>query len=318
MNLSLAPIQGMTTSAYRNAFAKIFGGIDGYYTPFITTTDTKNISPSQFKDLLPECNNSGVTLVPQLLSNNGADFRYFARAIVELGYKEINWNIGCPFPMVTTKKKGSGILPFPDIIQEVLDIACSDSSYGVTVKMRLGLQELEEGLHVIKLLNDYPLNGVIIHARTGKQMYSGQVNLDAFEVLNNACNHEVTYNGDLFTYNDFMEVKARFPSLNNFMLGRGALRDPFLPSLIKGHMISSADKVSMIKEFHDIIYSHYKNTLNGDKHLCDKMREFWTYMSVHLDTDGKLMKRIKKCHSSVDYLDVMNQMLGVTSMWRET
>ncbi|PKM95059.1 MAG: dihydrouridine synthase [Firmicutes bacterium HGW-Firmicutes-1] len=314
MNLFLAPIQGMTISCYRNAFAKIFGGIDAYYAPFITTTEKKKSSHLLFKDLLPERNDAAIKIVPQLLSNNGADFRLFASALVDMGYNEINWNIGCPFPMVTNKKKGSGILPYSDMLKEFLDIACADSNYTITAKMRLGLHDPEEGIRVIKLLNEYPLSGVIIHARTGVQMYTGNVDLDSFEVLNTACKHEVTYNGDIFTYDDFMRIQLSFPSIKSFMLGRGALRDPFLPSMIKGQIIPPADKISMVKDFHDEIYTHYKNILHGDKHLCDKMNEFWTYMSVHTDKDGKLMKNLRKCHTSADYLDTISHVWSDSPM----
>ncbi|PKM51417.1 MAG: dihydrouridine synthase [Firmicutes bacterium HGW-Firmicutes-7] len=315
MNLFLAPIQGITMACYRNSFAKIFGGIDAYYSPFITTSDIKKASPSLFKDLLPEHNDAAVKMVPQLLSNDGSDFRLFASALVDMGYNEINWNIGCPFPMVTNKKKGAGILPYPDMLKKFLDIACGDSNYKITVKMRLGLDNPEEGMDVIKLLNEYPLSGVIIHARTGIQMYTGNVDLDSFEVLHSACNHEATYNGDIFTFEDFKRIQDRFPSIKNFMLGRGALRNPFLPSIIKGQIIPSTDKMSMIRHFHDEIYNHYKNTLFGDRHLCDKMREFWFYMSVHTDKDGKFMKKIKKCQSAADYLDTINLILNPSCMW---
>jgi tRNA-dihydrouridine synthase B len=105
MNLFLAPIQGLTVAFYRNAFSRIFGGIDAYYTPFITTADMKKVSHLLLKDLIPERNDAAAKIVPQLLSNNGTDFRSFATAIVDMGYNEINWNIGCPFPMVTNKKK---------------------------------------------------------------------------------------------------------------------------------------------------------------------------------------------------------------------
>jgi len=318
MNLSLAPIQGMTMSCYRDTFAKIFGGIDAYYTPFIITDDMKKPNPLLFKDLLPKHNDAGIKIVPQLLSNNGSDFKLFASALVDIGYTEINWNIGCPFPMVTNKKKGSGILPYPDMLKKFLDIACEDCNYKITVKMRLGLDDPAEGMRVIKLLNEYPLSGVIIHARTGIQMYTGNVDLDSFEVLHAACKHEVTYNGDIFTYDDFMRIHQRFPSIKNFMLGRGALRDPFLPSIIKGQIIPSADKISMIRQFHDEIYSHYKKMLSGDKHLCDKMKEFWVYMSVHTDKGGKLIKKIRKCHTSVDYLDTVNQIFNSSSMWSDS
>lgn len=315
MNLYLAPIQGMTIACYRNAFARIFGGIDAYYTPFIATADIEKVRHLLLKDLLPERNDAAVKVIPQLLSNNGTDFRLFSSAIVALGYREINWNIGCPFPMVTNKKRGSGILPYPDMIRKFLDIACADSSYTLTVKMRLGFDNSEQGTRVMEVLNEYPLGGVIIHARTGMQMYTGTVDLDSFEALASACKHEATYNGDIFTYDDFLHISTRFPAIKNFMLGRGALSDPFLPSAIKGQMIPSANKISMIRQFHDEIFHYYKNVLSGDKHLCDKMKEFWSYMLVHIDKDGKLMKKIKKCNTSVDYLDAVDQILHSSSVW---
>lgn len=317
MNLFLAPIQGMTTACYRNAFARIFGGIDAYYAPFIATADMKKINTSLLKDLLPERNDAAVKLVPQLLSNSGADFRLFSSAIVTMGYNEINWNIGCPFPVVTNKKKGSGILPYPDRIKKFLDIACADSSYTITVKMRLGLYEPEEGMRIIEVLNGYPLRGVILHARTGIQMYTGNVDLDSFGVLASACRHEVTYNGDIFTHADFMRIHSRFPSIRNFMLGRGALRDPFLPATIKGKEFPSANKISRIRHFHDELFNYYKNTLFGEKHLCDRMKEFWVYMAVHMDRDGKLLKKIKKCHTSAGYLEVVNPLLN-SSAWSDS
>ncbi len=318
MKLYLAPVQGMTVAGYRNAFARIFGGIDGFYSPFVATADHKKISTSLLKDLLPEYNVAPVRVIPQLLGNNGDDFRIFSSAIYEMGYKEINWNIGCPFPMVTNKKKGSGILPYPDMIKNFLDIVCTGKPYTLTVKMRLGLNSSEEGLRVIEILNQYPLGGVIIHARTGVQMYAGRVDPDSFGALASACRHQITYNGDIFTYDDFIRISKRFPYIENFMLGRGALSDPFLPALIKGKAVPSAHKMSIIKEFHDGIYTYYQNILSGDKHLCDKMKEFWSYISVHTDRDGKLMKKIKKCHTSANYLQAVNQILCSPDGWSDT
>jgi len=315
MKLSLAPIQGMTTAIYRNLYDGIFGGIDTYYSPFITAAEMKKAGPSLFKDILPEFNNPGVKVIPQLLGNNGTDFKLFTSVITNMGYKEINWNIGCPFPTVTKKKKGSGLLPYPDMIRKLLDIACADASYTLTVKMRLGLYDTEEGIRVINVLNDYPLGGVIIHARTGMQMYTGHVDLDSFEALASACRHEVTYNGDIFTVADYTHISSSFPNIKNFMLGRGALYDPFLPSAIKGHLIPVDAKMSKIRQFHDEIFDYYKTRLSGDKHLCDRMKEFWSYLSIHIDKDGKFMKKIKKCHTTADYLEVVAPMLNSYSVW---
>lgn len=317
MNLFLAPIQGMTIACYRNLYSELFGGIDAYYAPFIATADMDKVNPVLLKDIMVEHNNKGIKIIPQILSNNGAEFKLFSDKIADMGYKEINWNIGCPFPMVTRKKRGSGILPYPDMIKKLLDIACA-GPYTITVKMRLGLDNSEEGMRVIDVLNEYPLGGVIIHARTGNQMYTGCVDLDSFEAIASSCKHEITYNGDIFTYDDFLRISTRFPYIKNFMLGRGALSNPFLPSAIKGKTIKNEDKIALLKEFHDGVFSYYKNTLSGEKHLCDKMKEFWRQLSTHTDKDGKLLKKIKKCHSTIDYLEAANRILSSSSMWSDS
>jgi len=317
MNLFLAPIQGMTTAFYRNTFNRIFGGIDAYYSPFIATGENKKINASQLKDILPEHNDCAIKVIPQLLGNNGDDFRLFASFITDMGYKEINWNIGCPFPMVTNKKKGSGLLPYCDMIKSFLEIVCRDMSYTLTVKMRLGLNNADEGMGVIEVLNQYPLGEVIIHARTGIQMYTGNADLTSFKALASACRHNVTYNGDIFSYDDFIRISRQLPHIKNYMLGRGALRNPFLPSEIKGKSFSSEEKLKKIKQFHDEIYAYYRSILSGEKHLLDKMKEFWSYMYVHLDSDGKLMKNIKKCHNTVRYLERVNQIFS-SACWKDT
>lgn len=316
MKLFLAPIQGMTIACYRNAFARHFGNIDAYYAPFIGLSKTKKISNLLLKDLLPEHNGSSINVVPQLLGNDGVLFKNFAFVISSMGYHEINWNIGCPFPMVTGKKRGAGILPYPDMIKEFLDTACSDNTYKVSIKMRLGLNDPEEGFRVMEVLNEYPLSGVIIHARTGKQMYTGQVDLDAFNTLAASCKHEVTYNGDIFTYDDYLRIKSCFPSVNNIMLGRGALTDPFLPSVIKGRNTSSENKIGIIRDFHDDIFKYYQTRLSGTKHLSDKMKEFWDYLHVHICTDKRLLKKIKKCHDSSQYTELVNQLFD-SAEWIE-
>lgn len=317
MKLILAPMQGMTTAHYRNVYSELFGGFDQYYSPFISTTEKNSHSLSLFKDIFPEANDKNLKVIPQLLGNNGEDFRNYAKTITELGYKEINWNIGCPSPTVTKKKKGSGILAHPDMIKSFLDEVCKDNSFELTIKMRLGLNNLEEGVKIIDLINDYPIKGVILHARTGSQRYTGTVDLDSFEVLRAQCKHDMTYNGDIYTLEDYINIQERFPMIDKFMLGRGALRDPFLASAIKGNITNSNNKLVKMRAFHDSVYNDYKIKLSGDKHLIDRMKEFWMYNSVHLDPSGKLMKKIRNCTSVPAYSSIVNKMLDPSNIWVE-
>lgn len=307
MKLFLAPIQGMTIAFYRNLYAELFGGIDAYYAPFIAINSGRKVKSPIFKDILPQANQEAVTVVPQLLGNNSEDFRFYASTIADMGYKEINWNIGCPFPKVTKKKKGSGILPHPDMINDFLSQVCLDDSYELTVKMRLGLHDVEEGMKVIDILNDYPLKGVILHGRTGDQKYEGTVDLEAFRTLYNACKHDMTYNGDIYTYDDFQKIQSMFPSIHSYMLGRGALSNPYLPSIIKNGGSCTGDGLTTIRRLHDEVFGYYETVMSGDKHLCDRMKEFWVYISKNLHTSEKLYKKLKKSKTKSEYLSRVNQ-----------
>ena len=316
MKLYLAPLQGLTTVLYRNTFAKRFGGIDEYYSPFVGTSKAERIGTSLFRDLFPERNRRTDDLVPQLLGNDGGDFRRFALRIADYGYRHFNWNIGCPYPTVTTKRKGSGILPYPDLIDRFLDSAFAGFPYDISVKMRLGMESAEESQKVIDVLNRYPVKEVTIHARTGVQQYEGSVDLDSFEMALSALKHDVIYNGDIFTLEDFRRIEMRFPSIKGVMLGRGVLSDPFLPLEIRGQSFSADERIMKMKSFHNELYRLYEEEMYGPKQLLDKMKGFWEHLSVHLDGDGRALKKIRKSKSIGEYDDAIRSFFDSLIEWK--
>jgi tRNA-dihydrouridine synthase B len=179
--LILAPMRGITTMHYRKVFVRHFHGLDIEMAPFISTVRAERIHSKLLKDVLPE-NSSGLPLIPQLIGNNADDFVHMATALHDLGYNEINWNLGCPHKPIRKKQRGSGLLPHPDRIDILLNEICDRSPCRVSVKVRLGVSDPSELMKVIPVLNRYPLSEIIIHPRTAEQMYDGQVDLDAFEM----------------------------------------------------------------------------------------------------------------------------------------
>ena len=116
----MAPLKGITDSLFRRVFTTHFNGIDAAIAPFINPQTKATPSDKLLIDILPE-NNCGLPLIPQVINNNGDDFISLANRLYDLGYKEINWNLGCPVPMIAKKRRGSGLLPFPDVIEELLN-----------------------------------------------------------------------------------------------------------------------------------------------------------------------------------------------------
>ena len=301
ITLLSSPLQGFTDFRFRNAFQHYFGGIDTFYAPYIRLNGKLKIKQSYQDDLLPE-NNSTLEIIPQVMTNDPDEFLYVVKYVQSLGYKELNWNLGCPYPMVTKSGMGSGLICNPNRINDVLHKAHNESDIVVSMKMRMGYEHAEEILDAFPILDQYPLKNIAIHARIGKQLYKGPVDLDAFEKCISATKHTLYYNGDITSVSSFKEIKNRFPDIAHFMMGRGLIADPFLPSMIKNNSSEyPKDRWSIFAEFHDTIYKQYDNYLSGPTPIKMKMLGFWEFFSQSTSNPQKTYKAIKKATNPVKY-----------------
>lgn len=308
--LILAPMRGITTMHYRQAFVRHFLGLDIEMAPFIPTVSAERINPKLLKDILPE-NNSGLPLIPQVIGNNADDFVQMNIAMHDLGYNEVNWNMGCPHKPIRRKRRGAGLLPFPDTVDAILDQVCERSPVKISVKVRMGIADKSELLKLIPVLNKYPLSEVIVHPRTAEQMYDGTVDLDAFEEAYHALEQTVCYNGDINDLAFYQNVHSRFPTIERFMLGRGLLANPFLCEEIrKPHVRTCENYIERIRDFHDDIVGHYEEVLHGDHPVLGKMKEFWTYQTLHLSNGRKMFKKLKKTQRLGNYKDIVATFLS--------
>ena len=233
--LILAPMQGLTELMFRKVYHRCFpGALDYAISPFLSLTHG-NLTEAWEKidDVLPEPNRNSIPVIPQILGKEPVEFIDLANRLFDIGYTEINWNIGCPMRRVTAKHRGSGILPYPDEVDRILGQVIPQLKPRLSVKMRLGLKSPDEIFNLIPILNNYPLLNVTIHPRTGRQQYTGQVDLDTFSRALPLLHHKVIYNGDICTPADYRRISQRFPSIQEFMIGRGILYDPLLPLKIK-------------------------------------------------------------------------------------
>ncbi|MBA6155233.1 tRNA-dihydrouridine synthase family protein [Tenacibaculum sp. S7007] len=305
-----SPLQGFTDFRFRNAQHKYFGGIDTYYAPYIRLNGKMKIKSSYERDLLPE-NNNTLTVIPQVITNDADEFLFVAKYVQSLGYKELNWNLGCPYPMVTKSGMGSGLICNPARIDEILHKAHNETDILVSMKMRLGYENSEEILNSFATLDKYPLKNVAIHARIGKQLYKGGVDLDAFQKCIDVAKHQLYYNGDITTVAGFNTMKERFPSITHFMIGRGLIADPFLPQMIKDNTTEyPKDRWKIFKEFHDEIYEQYDAYLSGPTPIKMKMLGFWEYFSQSFSDPRKTYKKIKKATNPKKYQAAVKEILG--------
>lgn len=304
-----SPLQGFTDFRFRNAFHHYFGGIDTFFAPYIRLNGKLDVKASYERDLLPK-NNRVPVLIPQVMTNSAEEFLFVAQYVQNLGYEELNWNLGCPYPMVTKRCMGSGLINDAARIDAILEKVHSESDITVSMKMRMGYHEPTEILDVLPVLDKYPIKNVALHARIGKQLYKGGVDLDSFENCLNAANHKMYYNGDITSVEAFRALQNRFPSIDHWMIGRGLIADPFLPRMIKDDTLEyPSDRFERFRDFHDVMLDEYSQSLSGDSHIILKMYHFWEYFAQAFSDTHKTLKKVKKAKSLDAYQDAVTALL---------
>ena len=296
-----SPLQGFTDFRFRNAFHKHFGGIDTFYSPYIKLNGKLVIKGSYERDILPE-NNTTLEVIPQIITNDVEEFLFVANYVQQLGYKELNWNLGCPYPMVAKCGMGSGLIKNTDQIEHILKRVHNETDIIVSMKMRMGYENPTEILDVFPILEQYPIKNIAIHARIGKQLYKGGVDLDSFQKCLDTSKQKLYYNGDITSVAKFKELQERFPSIDHWMIGRGLIADPFLPSMIKNNTTEyPKNRFEIFEAFHDEIYREYDAYLQGPTPIRMKMLGFWEYFSESFSNPQKTFKKIKKAGNSKNY-----------------
>jgi tRNA-dihydrouridine synthase B len=308
----LAPIQGITDRIYRNLFSVYFKGVDLAIAPFISSVKKMKPESNHLRELYPE-ENTGIPTIPQIMSTNPDDFRLLANRLYDIGCGTVNWNLGCPFPMVVKKGRGAGMLCYPDRIESFLEKAMPALKPKLSIKLRIGLKYPDEVLELIPIFNQYPLDELIIHPRTGEQMYEGKVDLDMFEQCLNLSKHKVVYNGDIDSVEKYQMLLKRFGSVDRWMIGRGLLANPFLAEEIIFHTEKPyAEKIKILRAFHDQLFTEYSKILSGPSHIVNKMKEIWTYMAGFFENGDKIRKKIYKTHHRDNYIDIVNKVFSET------
>lgn len=301
ITLLSSPLQGFTDFRFRNAFHKHFGGIDTFYSPYIKLNGKLVVKGSYERDILPE-NNTTLEVIPQIITNDAEEFLFVAKYVQQFGYKELNWNLGCPYPMVAKCGMGSGLISNTSQIEHILKRVHNETDIIVSMKMRMGYENPTEILDVFPILEQYPIKNIAIHARIGKQLYKGGVDLDSFQKCLDTSKQKIYYNGDITSVAKFKELQEGFPSIDHWMIGRGLIADPFLPSMIKNNTTEyPKNRFEIFEAFHDEIYREYDAYLQGPTPIRMKMLGFWEYFSESFSNPQKTFKKIKKVGNSKNY-----------------
>lgn len=319
MKYYLAPMEGVTTYVFRRAYHNTFRPMDKYFTPFIVPHTKKNMADKEWAELNPK-HNQGMSVVPQILTNNADDFVRTAKLLYSYGYKEVNLNLGCPSKTVVTKGRGSGFLEDPvklDRFFERVFEKFDGSVEKVSVKTRIGLDSPLEFEDLLAVYEKYPLSELIIHPRLQSDYYKNTPNWDIFAEAEKSSKHALCYNGDLFSVEDYVRFSERFPQIDAVMLGRGIVAYPDLVEQIEWKNSQNTCQngtwnrdYKKLRKFHDEVLAGYEPIMFGEKNLLYRMKEFWSYFQHNFPDNPKLWKKIKKCEKMAVYHSIVDEVFA--------
>ncbi|MFI3168477.1 MAG: tRNA-dihydrouridine synthase family protein [Faecalibacterium sp.] len=306
MRYYFAPLESVTTALFRKLHHQHFGGVTQYYMPFVSPTQQHTFTPRHLRDLAPEYN-EGVPAVPQILCRKADDFIWSVRALCEMGYPEVNLNLGCPSQTVTAKGKGSGFLRYPTELDSFLEesyAAFAALPVKVSVKTRLGKLDAAEFGQILEIYNRYPIAELTIHPRVQKQFYKGKPDVAAFATALANSKNPVCYNGDIVTVADYQALMAQFPTLQSVMIGRGAMADPALFTKLEGGQPLSK---AALRDFSEDLFAQYAALYGNENNALIRMRDVWFYM-VHLFAENdEFVQQFRRCRTPVEYKILQNR-----------
>lgn len=307
MEIHFAPLQGFTTYIYRRIHNIIYGNINKYYSPFVRLESGSTFRNKDIKDICTD-NNKDIEFVPQIIAGNAEEASILIEKVMSEGYRQIDINMGCPFPLITKKGKGAGILQYPDRVKSILDLLDRYEDTTFSLKIRSGMNDANECLALADMINNSRIACITLHPRTGTQQYKGQANRDAFIDFARLCSKPVIYNGDLKTIEDIRSMEGITENISGVMIGRGLLENPALAMEYKnGVQLDDARKRELIYKFHMELFNEYSRTLQGDNQILSHLQPLWEYM--YPEMEKKLRKKITKCTKLGNYLKSIDDAL---------
>ena len=309
MQYYFAPMEGITDSIYRTVHRKHFSGVTRYFMPFLSPTIHRSLTPREAREL-PKADSVPFSAVPQLLTKVSEDFLWAAGVCRDLGYAEVNLNLGCPSGTVTAKGKGSGMLRDPDHLRQFLDDIYAAAPLPISVKTRLGFDRSDEFPALLEIFNEYPIHELTVHPRVRQAFYKGNVDMDAFRHCLANSKAPVCYNGNLCNLTQIEAFHREFPQVRSVMIGRGLVGDP-------GMLTPGGTTAEALEAFMEELLTEYQVAFGSARNAMFRLKENWHLLAYRFEGSEKLMKRLRKTTDLDEYRAITREIFRTLPLVKE-
>ena len=227
---------------------------------------------------------------PKLLSNA-------AKIGEDFGYDEINLNLGCPSKKVQKNKFGACLIKEPNLVADCLNEMQSKTKLPVTVKTRIGYDQVDDYEHLynfIKLLKSTGVKTFIIHARKamlGKFTPKQNLNIPplkyemVYKLKEDFKELDIIINGGVTSAE---QIKNHIKKVDGVMLGRAVYHSPYLLADIEKEIFNN-ENIPSRQEVVENLVIYLKNEIKKGTRVNQVMRH--TLGLFHGQTGSNFWKR---------------------------
>jgi tRNA-dihydrouridine synthase len=309
----LAPMQDVTDLPFMRLVAK-YGGPDVFVTEYFRVHVDSKLEADIVRSVTE--NGTGIPVMAQMIGEDVASLVRTAKQLQDLPIAGVDINFGCPAPVVCRKDAGGGLLRYPERIDRILGSLREAVRTRFTVKCRLGYESPDEFERLLSIFQKHALDGLTIHARTVKDGYRTAVKPEWVASAVHAMRCAVVANGNVVDVPTALAWQERTGAAG-LMIGRGAIRNPWLFSQLKAHWEGSPGPSPCGRDVLEWVTAIYEATAAFErkfvpsKHVA-KMKKYLCYISQGVDPNGQFEFRIRRVTEPTEFFAICREYLDHT------
>jgi nifR3 family TIM-barrel protein len=306
--LTLAPMQDVTDLAFWKLMAA-YGGPDIYFTEYFRVHATSRLDGSILKSIKHNC--TGKPVIAQLMGNDIPSLVRTAGELQEYPIVAVDLNLGCPAPIIHRKCAGAGLLREPKRVDAILGALREAVKIKLTVKTRIGFDSPKVFDELLLIFAKHSLDLLTVHGRTAHQGYRGEVHYDHIAQAVTVMPCPVLANGDIWSAGRANEV-LKNTGARGLMIGRGAIRNPWLFQQIRQHLRGEKAFLPSGREVLEFVRQFYEAVCTPgvrESAQVERMKKYMNHLGRGVDSPGQFLHQIRRTASRADFFRVCTKFL---------
>lgn len=307
--LALAPMQDVTDLPFMRIM-RHYGGADLYYTEYFRVHPDSCLNKTILSSITH--NPTGRPIIAQMIGNHIPSLVRTVRDLLQHPVAAIDLNLGCPAPVVYRKCAGGGLLRDLPLVDAILG-ALRDAIPGrFTVKTRLGFDDERTFDALLPIFARHSLDLLTVHGRTVLQMYRDGVRYDLIAEAARTMKCPVLANGNISTPEDAATV-LRETGVRGLMIGRGAIRNPWLFQQIHAHLRGESYTIPTGHDVLEYIHTLYEAVCDPaarDVSNVTKMKRYINFIGAGLEQGDAFLHGIRRATTRDGFFSICTEHLG--------